>query len=175
MKNILLISTGGTFNKVYNPLNGNLEVDAKAKALDEINTKWQSNFEVVSIIGKDSLEITDSDRLLLLATINLSKHNEIIIIHGTDTMELTATYLADAKLQKSIVLTGAMVPYSIDPVEASVNLGAAYGYLQATKEPGISIAMNGIILPHDRLTKDREAGRFVVCKEKLTPELSLKV
>ena len=80
MKKILLISTGGTFNKTYNPLNGNLEIDTKSKALDEISAKWQINFEVASIIGKDSLEVTNSDRLLLLATINLSKHNDNIKI-----------------------------------------------------------------------------------------------
>ncbi len=160
MKRILCISTGGTFNKVYNPIKGLLEIDRDSRALDEINRKWQSNLEWISIIGKDSLEMTWNDREVLLATIAQSTHHAIMIIHGTDTMELTAAYLADANLQQSIVLAGAMVPYSIDPVEASVNLGAAYGYLQATKEPGISIAMNGIILPYDRLTKDREAGRF---------------
>ena len=164
MKKILLINTGGTFNKVYNPLNGNLEVDTKSKALDEISAKWQIDFEVVSIIGKDSLEITSSDRLLLLATINLSKHDDIIIIHGTDTMDLSAEYVADAELEKRIIFTGAMIPYSIDPVEATANLSAAFGYLQALEKEGVYIAMNGIVAPCDTLTKDRVAGKFVLCK-----------
>jgi L-asparaginase len=60
-----------------------------------------------------------------------------------------------------------MVPYSIDPVEASVNFGTAYGYLQAANKMGIYIAMNGIILPYDRVTKERAAGRFVARKNKL--------
>jgi len=164
MKKILLISTGGTFNKIYNPLSGNLEIDTKSKALDEISAKWQMDFEVVSIIGKDSLEITNSDRLLLLATLNLSAYDDIIIIHGTDTMDLSAEYVADAELEKRIIFTGAMVPYSIDPVEATANLSAAFGYLQALEKEGVYIAMNGIIAPYDTITKDRAGGKFVLCK-----------
>ena len=160
MKKILLISTGGTFNKIYNPLNGNLEIDTRAKALDEISAKWQIDFEVVSIIGKDSLEVTNSDRLLLLATINLSKHDDIIIIHGTDTMDTTAAYLDDADLEKQIILTGAMVPYSIDPVEATANLCSAYGYISAIKKEGIYIAMNGVIDVYEKVKKDRSKGKF---------------
>jgi len=164
MKKILLISTGGTFNKIYNPLSGNLEIDTKSKALDEISAKWQMDFEVVSIIGKDSLEITNSDRLLLLATLNLSAYDDIIIIHGTDTMDLSAEYVADAELEKRIIFTGAMVPYSIDPVEATANLSAAFGYLQALEKEGVYIAMNGIIAPYDTITKDRAGGKFVLCE-----------
>lgn len=166
MKKILLISTGGTFNKIYNPLNGNLEIDTKAKALDEISAKWQIDFEVVSIVGKDSLEVTNSDRLLLLATINLSKHDDIIIIHGTDTMDLSAEYVADAELNKRIIFTGAMVPYSIDPVEATANFSAAFGYLQVLEKDGVYIAMNGIVASYDTLVKDRVSGKFVPCINK---------
>jgi len=164
MKKILLICTGGTFNKTYNPLNGNLEIDTKSKALDEISAKWQINFEVASIIGKDSLEVTNSDRLLLLATINLSKHNDIIVIHGTDTMDLSAEYVADAELDKRIIFTGAMVPYSIDPVEATANLSAAFGYLQALEKEGVYISMNGIVASYQEIKKDRAAGKFVLCE-----------
>lgn len=161
MKKILLINTGGTFNKCYNPLSGRLEIDTTSKALDEIGKKWQIEFEVVSIIGKDSLEFTNSDRLLLLATINLTKQDAIIVIHGTDTMDLSAAYLADVDMEKRIIFTGSMVPYSIDPVEAAANLGMAFGYLQALKKNGVYIAMNGIVAPYDALTKDRVAGKFV--------------
>ena len=164
MKKILLISTGGTFNKKYNPLNGNLEIDTESKALNEISAKWQIDFEVVSIIGKDSLEVTNSDRLLLLATANLSSQDDIIIIHGTDTMDLSAAYLADAELNKRIIFTGAMVPYSIDPVEATANLSAAFGYLQALEKEGVYIAMNGIVAPCQYIKKDKAAGKFVLYK-----------
>lgn len=161
MKRVLCISTGGTINKYYNPKNGELEVDTDSRAIKDIRAKWQSDFEIVSIIGKDSLEMNNSDRLLLLATINLSGYQDIIIVHGTDTMELTASYLADSELEKRIVLTGAMVPYAIDPTEASANIAAAYGYLQASDMSGIFIAMNGIIAEHREITKDRTAGKFI--------------
>ena len=69
---------------------------------------------------------------------------------------------SDAELEKSIVLTGAMVPYSIDPVEATANLCSAYGFMSALKEEGIFIAMNGVIGPYDKVKKDRAKGRFTL-------------
>ena len=137
MSKILIINTGGTFNKSYDPLNGTLFVDATSKSLKNIASKWLCEFEIVNIIGKDSLDITNHDRLELLATISHSSHHKIIIIHGTDTIDVTAAYLYDADLEKQIVLTGSMVPYSIDPVEATANLCSAYGYLTALKQEGI--------------------------------------
>ncbi len=161
MKSILLISTGGTFNKQYNSISGKLEIDTKSSSLVEIGKKWNCAFEVVNIIGKDSLDINNSDRLLLLATINLCKHKKIIIIHGTDTMDTTAEFLSNSRLDRSIILTGAMVPYSIDPVEATANLSSAFAYLQLLDESGIYIAMNGFIGPYDTIIKDRTAGKFI--------------
>jgi L-asparaginase len=161
MKKILCISTGGTFNKVYNPIKGRLEVDTESRALLEIQKKWQIEFELLTIIGKDSLEMTGSDRLHLMATINLSDHQDIIVVHGTDTMEQTAAYLADSDPDKRIVLTGAMVPYSIDPIDATSNFASAYGFLQALEETGIYIAMNGLLAPYTQITKDRTMGKFV--------------
>jgi L-asparaginase len=161
MKNILLVNTGGTFNKVYDPLSGELPVDTTATALEDIASRWLCDFEITNIIGKDSLHINSQDRLLLLATINLSEHDDIIIVHGTDTMHITAEYLADADLDKRIVLTGAMVPYAIDPVEATANLASAFGYLQKLDEDGIYIAMNGVFGPAETIEKEREVGKFV--------------
>ena len=160
-KKILLISTGGTFNKHYNPLNGKLEIDIRSLALEEISKRWLCKFETVNIIGKDSLDITNEDRLLLLATINLAKEENILIIHGTDTMDVTARYLADADLEKRIVLTGSMVPFSIDPIEAAANLASAWGYMQHLSDYGIYIAMNGVFGPHDAIIKERAEGKFI--------------
>lgn len=160
MRKILIINTGGTFNKSYDPLNGTLFVDATSNSLENIASKWLCEFEIINIIGKDSLDITNQDRLELLATISHSHYEYIIIIHGTDTMGITAEYLADGELEKSIVLTGAMVPYSIDPVEATANLCSAYGYLNALKQKGIYIAMNGAIGEHTQIKKDRIKGKF---------------
>lgn len=162
MRKILIINTGGTFNKIYDPINGALFVDKTSKALEKIASKWLCEFEVINIIGKDSLDITNQDRLELLATISHSHHHYIIIIHGTDTMQLTAEYLADGELEKYVVLTGAMVPYSIDPVEATANLSSAYGYLNALKQEGIYIAMNGVMGEYKQIKKDREKGKFTL-------------
>ena len=160
MRKILIINTGGTFNKVYNPLNGELIVDQTAYAIENIASKWLCELEVLNIIGKDSLDISNHDRLELLATISQSEYEYIIIVHGTDTMKLTAEYLADGDCEKYIVLTGAMVPYSIDPVEATANLCSAYGYINALEKEGIYIAMNGLIAPCKKIRKDRKKGKF---------------
>ena len=160
MKKILILNTGGTFNKIYNPIYGSLEIDKTFNALEDIANKWLCNFKILNIIGKDSLEMTNQDRLELLATINQSKHSHIIVVHGTDTMDLSATCLAEAELEKYVVFTGAMLPYSIDPVEATANLASAYGYLQALNSYGIYIAMNGTIGSYDKVVKDRINGCF---------------
>ena len=162
MKKVLIISTGGTLNKCYNPKNGELEINKNSNALTNIAQKWLCSFEILNIIGKDSLEMTNHDRLELLSTIHQSNYNKIIIVHGTDTMDITAAYLADAELEKSIVLTGAMVPYSIDPTEATANLASAYGYLNTLEKEGVFIAMNGAMESYDKVRKNRKEGRFTL-------------
>ena len=104
--------------------------------------------------------MNNHDRLELLATISHSNYHHILIVHGTDTMDITAEYLADADLEKCIVLTGAMVPYSVDPVEATANLCSAYGYINTLEKEGIFIAMNGVMGPYEKIKKDRAKGRF---------------
>jgi len=162
MRKTVIISTGGTFNKVYNPINGELVIDEKSKALEEIASKWLCKFEIINIIGKDSLHISNQDRLLLLDTINQSTYDDIIVIHGTDTKDITAKYLADADIDKRIVLTGAMVPYAIDPVEATANLASAFGYLHTLTDDGVYIAMNGIFGSYDKIIKDKMNGKFIL-------------
>jgi len=162
MKKILIISTGGTFNKVYHPKNGTLEIDKSAQSLKQIASKWLCTFEILTIIGKDSLEMTNQDRHDLLNTIQQSEYQHIIIVHGTDTMGVTAEYLADAELEKTIVLTGAMVPYSIDSTEATANLASAYGYIHALKKKGVFIAMNGIMDTYEKVKKNRKEGKFTL-------------
>jgi len=160
MNKILIISTGGTFNKVYNPITGQLDIDKSSNALKKIAQKWLSNFEIINIIGKDSLDMTDKDRNKLLKLIKDTDYQDIIIIHGTDTMDKTAQYLNEAKLEKKIILTGAMTPFSIDPIEATANLASAYGYQKSLKENGIYISMNGEIDIYNKVKKNREKGLF---------------
>ena len=162
MNKILLISTGGTFNKVYDPLKGELIIDETSSALKEIASKWLCEFDIINIIAKDSLELNSQDRLELLATISQSAYKNIIVVHGTDTQELTAEYLADGDLEKKIIITGAMVPYSIDPVEATANLASAFGYLQMLNKRGVYIAMNGIFGSYEKIKKDRNKGKFIL-------------
>ena len=162
MDKILLISTGGTFNKVYNPENGELIIDKTSSAVKEIASHWLCKFDLVNIIGKDSLEMSNHDRLELLAMISQSEYKKIIIIHGTDTMRLTAKYLADAELDKQLILTGAMVPYSINPVEATANLSSSFGYLQTLDQSGVYIVMNGLFGSYEKIKKDRKKGKFIV-------------
>ena len=160
-KQILIINTGGTFNKRYDPVKGALYVDSASIALEELASKWKCKFEIMNIIGKDSLDLSSHDRLELLAIISQSEFNDIIIIHGTDTMTFSAEYLADADLEKRIVLTGAMVPYAIDPVEATANFSSAMGYLKCLKENGVYIVMNGIFDSYEKVEKDRKNSKFV--------------
>jgi L-asparaginase len=162
MKKILIMNTGGTFNKIYDPISGELSIDTTSKALEDIASKWLCKFEIINIIGKDSLAITNQDRLELLATIDRSEYTDIIIIHGTDTMDITAEYLAEGDLKKYIVLTGAMVPYSINPVEATANLASAFGYLQTLTDHGVHIAMHGIFGNHKKVKKNRQKGQFIL-------------
>ncbi|MEN8727477.1 MAG: asparaginase domain-containing protein [Sulfurovum sp.] len=161
MKKILIISTGGTFNKIYDPIKGEFIIDSESHALENIASKWLCEFKIINIIAKDSLEMTNHDRLELLATISHSEYHHILIVHGTDTMDVTAEYLEDADLEKCIVLTGAMVPYSVDPIEATANLCSAYGYMNALGKEGIFIAMNGVMGSYDKVKKDRIKGKFI--------------
>ena len=164
MKKTLIINTGGTFNKYYHPITGKLEVDAEGNALKTLARKWMYPFEVLNIIGKDSLEISGQDRLKLLATIHQTTYNNILVVHGTDTMDVTATYFAEAELEKKIVLTGAMVPFSIDSTEATANFVSAYTALQYIQENGIYIAMHGHVAPYNKMVKNRKKGLFVLQK-----------
>ena len=161
-KKILIINTGGTFNKRYDPIKGRLYVEQSGKAVEELASKWLCELEIMHIIGKDSLDLSSHDRLELLAIISQSSFDDIIIIHGTDTMELTAEYLSDADLEKRIILTGAMVPYALDPVEATANFSSAYGTLQILEKDGVFISMNGIFEEYDKVKKERSKGRFIL-------------
>ena len=160
MKKILIINTGGTFNKVYNPLTGSLDIELTGRAIKSIAKAWLTKFKILNIIGKDSLDMTDEDRELIIKKIQKVKEKNIIIVHGTDTMDKTAKYLDKANLNKKIILTGSMLPYSINPIESVSNLCSSYGYLQVLKEKGIFISMNGVIKGYKRVVKNKEKGYF---------------
>ena len=160
MQKIHFISTGGTFNKYYEPNTGSIAIDTHASTLEEIAQKWRCRFEISNIIGKDSLDMNDEDRSLLLETIVSCEQKRIVIIHGTDTMDLSAKVIADANLDKQIILVGAMTPYRVDKVEATANLAMAIGYLNSKILNGVYISMNGIIGNYDKVIKNRKKGKF---------------
>ncbi len=162
LQKILIIDTGGTFNKIYNPLNGQLEIDTTNQALDTIAKAWLINLNIINIIGKDSLDMTNKDRLFISQTIKESSIEHIIVIHGTDTMDKTAKLLAEHNLDKKIILTGGMIPFSINPIEATANFSSAYGYLLSIDKKGVYISMNGKIGSFKEIVKNREKGLFEV-------------
>ena len=159
---ITVINTGGTFNKRYNPITGELEVPKDSLALDEIiNYCYNIDFEVLNIISKDSLEMSDVDRELIVKTIKNCKNQNIIIVHGTDTMDLTAKYLDEKIKDKTIILTGAMLPISINKIEATLNFSQAIGFLNSNVKNGIYISMHGSVKNYKNLIKNRELGKFL--------------
>ncbi len=163
---IVVLNTGGTFNKRYNPINGELEVPTDSKALERIvNICHNIDFEIKNIISKDSLEFTNEDRELICSEIKNSQKDKFIIIHGTDTMHLTAKFLDENIKDKKIVLTGAMIPMSIDEVEATINFSQAVGFLNNIDlENKIFVSMHGIVCKFDEIAKNREIGVFKTLK-----------
>jgi len=160
---VTIINTGGTFNKRYNPLEGQLEVPNDNIALDKILAScFNVDYEVINIVSKDSLDMTDIDRELITNTVKNSKNDNVIIIHGTDTVDLTSQFLRKQISNKKIVFTGAMVPMSIDPVEATMNFSQALGFLSAKVENGIYLAMHGVVVDASKLIKNRRVGKFLI-------------
>ena len=160
---VTIINTGGTFNKRYNPIKGQLEVPSDSIALDKILAScFNVEYEVINIVSKDSLDMTDVDRQLITDTVKNSKNENIIIIHGTDTVDLTSQFLRNQISDKKIVFTGAMVPMSIDEVEATMNFSQALGFLSADVKNGIYLAMHGVVVDASKLVKDRSVGQFLI-------------
>ena len=161
---ISVLNTGGTFNKRYNPIKGLLEVPSDNIALDKIvKSCFNVDFEIKNIVSKDSLDFTQEDREMILENILNSKSDKIIIIHGTDTVDLTSKFIEDKVGNKKIVFTGAMVPMSIDEVEATMNFSQAIGFLNAPIKDGIYLSMHGVVVEHSKLKKDRSVGQFLIC------------
>jgi L-asparaginase len=158
---ILILNTGGTFNKYYDPIAGALKVSKKNNFIKDILEKSKlTNIALEGILYKDSLEINDKDRELLKEYIHKLQYNKVIVIHGTDTMDKSAEFIAKNIQNKTIVFTGAMKPYSIQNVEAVANLMTAYGYLLNAQDSGVFISMHGMVEEYQKLKKNRELGIF---------------
>lgn len=155
---IHLIATGGTIDKLYDPLTGNLHIGPPV--LPVILASAGIAHDVSEVLRKDSLEITDGERANLAAFVADSTARRLLITHGTDTMGASAALIEAAAPGKTVVLTGAMVPYSIAGSDAAFNVGVAYAAAQILP-PGVYIAMHGRVLPHAQYLKDRTLGRFL--------------
>lgn len=155
-----IITTGGTFDKCYDPLSGQLIFDASRLPHLLNEARLASAPALESLMAIDSLHMEEAHRRRIADACRTSEEDKIVIIHGTDTMVDTAAVLARAGLARTIVLTGAMVPATITGSDAGFNLGFALACAQ-TLRPGVWIAMNGAVHAWDRVRKDRALGRFV--------------
>lgn len=156
---MLILNTGGTFNKRYNPLNGELEVPCDNLAVDSVVFTFSKGVSVQGLLYKDSLDMTPADRDDLAKTISQSDERIIIVVHGTDTIDQSAQHIAKLGLEKVIVFTGSMVPFSIDAIEATANLAMAIGYTYHALN-GVYIVMQGICGSYDRVIKNKGQGKF---------------
>jgi L-asparaginase len=154
-----IIITGGTFDKHYDEIKGVLSF--KESHLPEIRKTLRLAYPLELEVNQlvDSLDMGTEERLKVLESCKRAREPRIVITHGTDTMAETARVLGEAGLDKTIVLTGAMVPYAFDGSDALFNLGCAVMASQVLS-PGVYIAMNGRALPWDRVRKNRELGVF---------------
>ena len=157
---MLIVNTGGTFNKRYNPINGEMEVPFDNAAVEKIVSTFSYDVELAGLIYKDSLDMDAEDRKMIAKIISASTDTHFIIIHGTDTMHLTAAFLDEVMDDKIIICTGAMVPFEIDPVEATANLAMALGFAKVQQEPGVYICMQGSVAEHKIVVKNKVLGKF---------------
>lgn len=156
---IRIFITGGTFDKEYNELNGQLFF--KDTHMSELLEKGRSKVPVQTrtLMMVDSLEMTDKDRELIAYQCEQCDENKIVITHGTDTMSETAAFLASKVKDKTIVLTGAMIPIKFGSSDGLFNLGSALAFAQ-TLDPGVYIAMNGRYFTWDNVRKNKQTGIF---------------
>jgi L-asparaginase len=165
MKAIYLITTGGTIEKVYSERTGSVaNVDAKIDRYLRLLRLPDAEINIVPLMNKDSLEMTDQDRVLLLGTVRaiLNEKAPIVITHGTDTMVESGRHLERAlpDLQVPIVLTGAMTPLGFEGSDGLQNLTESLLVVRLVS-PGIYVVMHGQIFPVDRVRKDHASATFV--------------
>jgi len=159
MSLIRVFTVGGTIDKIYFDAKSRYEVGPPNITEVLSGLRLNLDYEVVSWMQKDSLEMTDADRETIRQAVTASPENEIVITHGTDTMVDTARVLHTIP-NKTIVLTGALSPALFKNSDAMFNIGAALTAAQ-TKLAGVYIAMNGVIFDYDKVRKDVENNRFM--------------
>lgn len=156
---IRILITGGTFDKYYDAIRG--ELTFKESHLPAILQQARITIPVFRDVCllKDSLQMTDEDRQLIVKACGMAPEERLVVIHGTDTMVETAVQLGRAALGKTIILTGAMVPYAMHGSDAEFNLGFALAAVQCLPH-GVYVGMNGQAWPWDRVRKNKSLGVF---------------
>ncbi|GAA6133739.1 asparaginase domain-containing protein [Oceaniserpentilla sp. 4NH20-0058] len=160
MESLLVITTGGTIDKVYFDALSEFQVGEPvvAKILNNMNVAF--DFECIEICRKDSLELTDGDRNTLKDIIHRTQHKKILITHGTDTMVKSAQTIGEQE-DKTIVFTGAMQPAAFTETDAVFNIGTAIGALMSQgMTAGSYIAMSGQVYPASHVEKNYQNKRF---------------
>ena len=156
---VRIFITGGTFDKEYNELTGQLYF--KDTHINDLLTLGRSKVDIAvhTLMMIDSLEMSDQDRERIAAECNACSEDRIVITHGTDTMAQTASVLAAQVTNKTIVLTGAMIPIKFGSSDGLFNLGSALAFAQ-TLPAGVYVAMNGRWFAANRVRKNKETGMF---------------
>ncbi len=156
---IRILVTGGTFDKEYNELNGTLFFkDSHLPEMLKLG-RCKLDVDIGTLMLVDSLDMTDQDRQLIVEHCRKVPDERILITHGTDTMDQTARALGEAQIHKTIVLTGAMVPYKFGSSDGLFNLGSALAFAQ-TLPQGVYVAMNGRYFHWNHVRKNRSTGEF---------------
>lgn len=156
---VRIFVTGGTFDKTYDYIRGELYFEDTQ--LPEMMRLGRNTVEIRlrTLMMVDSLEMTDQDRELIARNCITCEEEQILITHGTDTMVKTARKLAHTVFGKTIVLTGAMVPYRFGSSDGFFNLGSALAFVQVLP-PGVYVVMNGRYFHWDNVRKNRQTGFF---------------
>jgi L-asparaginase len=158
---ILILTTGGTIDKAYFDDLSKYQIgDTVIRHLLTM-ARVAYPFELVELMRKDSLELTDEDRVMLVESVRVAPQQRVIISHGTDTMTKSAEALR-AVSGKTIVLVGALAPARFSESDASFNLGMAFAAVQTLPE-GVYLTMNGTVFRAGETIKDRDLGQFVAC------------
>ncbi len=157
---ITFIQTGGTIDKDYPRTTKGWAFEIDAPAVERVLEKLHPSFEyeVLSMLKKDSMEITHEDRQALFEACEQVTNNKIIITHGTDTMIDTAKHLAGIA-HKTIVITGAMKPERFSNSDAPINIGTAIGAVQSLP-PGVYLAMHGTVKRFDEIQRNLNTGQY---------------
>jgi len=156
---IKILVTGGTFDKEYNPLTGELFFNGThvPKMLQLGRSRLRVSIKTIMMI--DSQSMTDADRKKIVTECQTAEEDKILITHGTDTMTETARLLGQTLTNKTVILTGAMVPYAFGSSDGLFNLGSALAFLQILP-PGVYISINGKYFHWDNVRKNKEIGLF---------------